>query len=322
MGKVTLELTESEMRNLAEICHLYLAYESCRTSAIFAELCKKIDARNTLIRSRMTSRNISKAIPGWGKRMTYFNFEHRNTVSANGTLRAVIGSPLNWNTALLRKHKVLPGANLPELRIARIKGTPELGFDQGVWKKLPWHEMKGLQLQTLRDTAKFKAAYDDKALYIAFRSPVTPGRKFIDFKHDGPVWGQDSVEFFADPAAAGRSYFHFIAGPGTPSMYEEAQGFITDVLHPRYNLPDSTWNGRWSKKAKISGNAMEIMMTIPFSTLQSKVPAKGTIWRGNFTRGRFFEEGFEAQPELSSWAPNFENMSFQNPQAFGKLIFE
>jgi hypothetical protein len=151
---------------------------------------------------------------------------------------------------------------------------------------------------------------------------VTPGRKFIDFRHDGPVWGQDSVEIFVDPDAAGQRYFHFIAGPGTPSMYEAAKGLITDVLHPRYNLPDSSWDGKWHKEARITGGVMEILMKIPFATLGTAVPSKGTVWRGNLTRSRFFEEGFEAQPELSSWAPNFENMSFENPQAFGKLVFE
>lgn len=323
--KARLQLVRYEfdyLSNLAGIFHLYAAYESCRTQAVFDELCKKIDARNALIDSRMTPRGAGRTIPGWGKRMSFFDFENRAVVTANGTLRATVGAPLNWDTALLRKYKVLPGAKLPELHIARIKEKPALGFEQGVWRDLAPHEMGGLQLQTLRDTARFKAAYDDEALYILFSAPVTPGRKFIDFRHDGPVWGQDSAEIFVDPDAAGRRYFHFIAGPGTPSMYEAAQGLITDVLHPRYNLPDGSWNGKWSKEARITDGVMEILMKIPFATLGTAVPSKGTVWRGNLTRSRFFEEGFEAQPELSSWAPNFENMSFENPQAFGKLVFE
>ena len=211
------------------------------------------------------------------------------------------------------------------MRIPRASGkVSATDFSKGAWAKAKWNHLGGIQLGAVTDKTRFKAVYDSKNIYFAFESDLDQKRTFNVCGQDGPCFGQDCMELLIDPTGTKNVYYHFIANPVPNSRYDEAFGLITDVLDPRYNKPDKAWNGKWDYTTTRKNGKWYLCVTVPYSTLNTKVAEPGTIWTGNFGREAFFYS--PAHPkgriELSLWSPNLETMSFHDRETFGDLIFE
>ena len=194
----------------------------------------------------------------------------------------------------------------------------EFNFDSGAWSPAPWNELNGIQLGTIREKSRFKVLHDGEAVYFAVESELPESIRFTACGQDGPCWGQDCLELILDPFGSREKYYHFIFNPLPDSRYDAAAGFISDVLHPGYGKEDASWNGKWEYANFRQGNRWSALVRIPFTTLDVKAPAKGSLWTLNVAR----ESYRTRQPELSSWSPNLETMSFSDMESFGEAVFE
>ena len=128
-----------------------------------------------------------------------------------------------------------------------------------------------------------------------------------------------------DPAGDRLRYYHFIYNPVANSFYDSAVGFIEDVLDPRYNKADVSWNGNWTYKNVRRNNKWYSLMTIPFADLKVK-PASGMTWTMNVGREIHIPTGkgrsSKSERELALWAPSLESLSFHDKDSFGEVVFE
>ena len=330
--KARLELVRIEfdyVRNLAETLHLYNSYRLNPNQMSFNQLADSVDKRNALIKSYTdpkrpsTTRVYSKNWP----LLPIFNSPPIKMLAENGRLSAPIGAPLNWNTKLLKAQKILPGVGKKTLRIPRAEGkVSSVDFNSGAWKKAQWNYMGGIQLGVVKEKTRFKLLYDKKNVYVAFESDLHPDKSFVNYGYDGPCYNQDCLDIVLDPTGSKSVNYHFIANPIPNSRYDEAYGLVTDVLDPMYNKRDKAWNGKWSYDTTRKNGKWYLMVTIPYTTLNTKPAVAGTIWCGNFGREAFEipEKGKRGRghAELSLWSPNLETMTFHDQETFGDLIFE
>ena len=102
-------------------------------------------------------------------------------------------------------------------------------------------------------------------------------------------------------------------------------GFIEDVLDPRYNKADVSWNGSWKYESRRQNNKWYSMITIPFADLKVK-PASGMIWTINVGREIHIPQGKGRSSttlrELALWSPSLETLSFHDKDSFGEAVFE
>ena len=162
--------------------------------------------------------------------------------------------------------------------------------------------------------------YDKKNFYAAFKAELPKQRTYVALGHDGSAPSRDCLEFFVDPAARKEIYYHLLWNPIEKSTYDAARGLITDPLDPKFNTFDRGWSGKWQVKNYRKGNVWYSVLTIPYSTLKTAVPSRGTKWLLNIARTDYFSP--KSEPELSLWSPNLENMTFHEPECFGEAIFK
>ena len=62
------------------------------------------------------------------------------------------------------------------------------------------------------------------------------------------------------------------------------------------------------------------VLTVPYTTLKSAPPKRGSRWLLNIARTDYFSP--KSEPELSLWSPNLENMTFHDPECFGTAVFK
>ena len=326
--KKRLDLVRREFnytRSLAQILSFYSTYRLFPDRHNLDVLLDAVEARNKMIDSIYDAKGRVKLIPGW-KEIPLFGRISKGLMMTNGRLRAPIEAPLTWNVKLLREKKIIPGAVKSRMTIRKAVGKVEFGdFDKGAWSRAPWIKMNGIQLGEVSEQTRFKTLYDADNLYIAFESDLPDNRPHKAFGSDGPCWREDAIEVVLDPAGDRLRYYHFIYNPPANSYYDSAVGFIEDVLDPRYNKADVSWNGSWTYKNVRKNNKWYSLMTIPFADLKVK-PASGMTWTMNVGREIHIptSEGRSSKSirELALWAPSLESLSFHDKDSFGEAVFE
>lgn len=320
--KKRLQLVRMEfdyLKNLATIIHHYHSYRLAPDYAGFEKIAREVEKRNRMIDSYYDAKGKKKSIPGWPEMIIRGNAD-RNMLNANGRLAAPMGAPLNWNIPALRKSRVLPGAMRKKINAVPYKGgNLAVHPEKGVWAKVPYNRLDGIQGGKVKQNTWFKVMYDQKNIYVAFKADLPRNRTYIPQGHDGSATAKDCLEFFVDPAARKEVYYHFLWNPVPKSTYDAARGLITDPLNPKFNTFDRSWNGKWSARSHRAGNVWYSLLTIPYSTLKTTAPRPGSKWLFNVGRTDYFAP--KGSPELSLWSPNLENMTFHDPECFGELIF-
>lgn len=157
--------------------------------------------------------------------------------------------------------------------------------------------------QLARRQPTFFLAFDEKALYLAARLllPVGKRPKATVTEHDGPVWNDDAVEVFLDPAHEHRNYQQFIANAAGMKWESQRQ--------------DGSWDAAWSGAAWVGEEAWEVEMAIPFASLGVAAPEDGAVWG--------FNVAWDCQtpaPFIGTWGPCAAGL--HDPAHFGHLRFE
>jgi len=146
-------------------------------------------------------------------------------------------------------------------------------------------------------------AFDEEALYVAARLPLPAGKKpkATETEHDGPVWNDDAVEVFVDPAHDHTNYRQFIANAAGTKWESQRQ--------------DGSWNAEWTCAARVGEEAWEVEMAIPFAALGVAAPEDGAVWG--------FNVAWDCQtptPFIGTWGPCAAGL--HDPAHFGHLRFE
>lgn len=139
---------------------------------------------------------------------------------------------------------------------------------------------------------------DDYYLYVAFDCQDTDPAGIVmrETERDGPVYRDDCVELFVDPAGRRETYRHFIVN-AAGAVYEE------DTVDP-------SWDGWWQAAVQRHPRGWSAELRIPLVTI-GHPDTFGEEWALNFNRH------YPRTGELSGWAPTFG--AFAVPAHFGVL---
>jgi hypothetical protein len=142
--------------------------------------------------------------------------------------------------------------------------------------------------------------YDSVSLWVAFRCEGQPGADLQAeiAEHDGPVWRDDAVELFCDPAHTHRDYFHLAVN---------CAGTIYDA-----SGSDTKWESKAEVKTATDDRGWTLVARLPFSAMQSGAPRPGDVWALNLCRNR-------TSQARSAWSP--VRKTFLVPESFGHIVF-
>lgn len=153
--------------------------------------------------------------------------------------------------------------------------------------------------------------YDDNNLYIRFKcydkAPHNIVKKYKT--HDDPVYLDDDLEIFIDPANGSNNYYQFLLNPiGTKA---EAKG-ITDYLSKEYEVSrlDWKWDANWTSDIEIKKDSWEGVISIPMNAIGLSIPTEGKINICRSYRGR--EEASSLFVRRIDW---------HNPKEWGNIVF-
>lgn len=129
---------------------------------------------------------------------------------------------------------------------------------------------------------------------------------------DGPLYEEEVVEVFFDPAGDLDAYFEIEVNP---------LGAVCDLVLRRNRggyLKDVTWNcDRLRTEVRTMRNAWTAELSVPFPSITPEPPRPGSRWRANFFR---IDRPLGQERELSAWAPT-GRPTFHVPERFGIVEF-
>ena len=318
--KKRLELVRLEFdyaKNLGAISTLYSAYKLRPTKEMLAPLAKELEKRNVMLDRIFGGNDRPMKLEGWPELVPFGWACTRNLMKTNGRLMGKIGAPLTWPPKMLKD--ALPGVNMKRTEAVRTGAVPTfLDFEVGTG----WNDLGGLSMEEIPFKARFKAMYDDLALYVLVEGDLADNAAVKTFPRDGRVWNDDCVDMSIAPGNTKDIWYHFIYGPDASSRYDDATGLIKDPLDPSYGKADALWNGKgWKTEGRREAGKWRSIATIPYSDLGVMAPKAGDTWFLNV--GRIAKTGKARQVEtLMLWSPNLESRTMVAPNAMGKLIFK
>ena len=303
---------------MGEISTLYSAYKLRPSEAFLAPLLKAVEDRNDYLDRLYCGGKRPRNIEGWPELKVFGTYSDvtRSVMNVNGVMSAVIGAPLTWSTKKMAG--VLPGATVKKTEASRTDAPPTFA-DFAVGSG--WNELGGITMEKVPMKARFRALYDERALYLLVESDLADGVELKGFMHDGPIWNDDCVDILVAPGATRDVYYHFIYGESPVSRYDAATGLIKDPLDPMYGKADVTWSGRgWKTESRREGGKWRTIATFPYSDFGVAAPKPGDSWFINV--GRIAKTGEGRKEEtLMLWSPNAESRSMVAPNAMGKIVF-
>ncbi|MCX6377728.1 MAG: DUF6067 family protein, partial [Armatimonadetes bacterium] len=177
-------------------------------------------------------------------------------------------------------------------------------LDDACWRSGPQiaRFMRLDEYKPAREQTSVYLAYDDQALYVAFKctEPEMP-KLSATLKTD--IWHDDSVEVFIDPTRDRRHYMHFVAS-AAGVKYQEIGENIRENLNQR-------WEAQWDAAVSLGANEWSAEIRIPWA-IMGVTPQNGIAIRANFGRN---ELGLK---EVSTW--NVMLGGFHQPLMFGNVI--
>ena len=316
-----LELVRLEFdyaKGMGAIATLHAAYKLRPSKESLAPLLDEIERRNAYIERLFGGKNTPKRIEGWPELTVFGHGCSRGVMAVNGRMSATIGAPLTWPVADIRASGVLPGVTSKRTDAERVAAPPT--FDAFAAAD-GWNALGGITMEKTSMSARFKALYDEKALYLLVESDLAEGIAVTRFPQDGPVWTDDCIDILLAPGATRDVHYHFVCGEDPVSRYDDATGLIKDPLDPLYGKPDRTWNGSgWKTASRREGGTWRAIVTFPYSDFGVDAPKRGDSWFVNV--GRIAKTGADRKGEtLMLWSPNVESRSMVAPNAMGKVTF-
>ncbi len=323
--KKRLELVRTEFnyaKNLGQIATLYAGFLTSPTKGTLAPLLDKIDERNALLDDICSEKDgRARVMDGWPE-IKLFRGIPRPFLHSNGRLLATLGSPIGWDTKVLRESGVLPGAYIKTYKVARTAAAPAAGdFEGGEWAAAAWEDLVGMQMEKVKQKARFKALAGADALYVAMESDLADASPVDDFGRDGPVWRTENCDMMVAVGNQIDKRCHFIFAPIDGSFYDARFGFLKDPLDPYFRSDDKRWNGPVEVKNSRGGGKWKLFIKLPYAALDATAPKPGDVWRFNIGRDTNKYQR-PSKPVQLLWNPNLQSRSFTSPYAMGRLEFK
>ena len=308
-AKKRMELVKIQfdyLKNLAEICHLYTAYQLTPNRELLAEIGKRVEERRQMLDKFFTG----KGYPMFWEDVPVFGYYSRKQVETNGVLHGPINAPLNWNFKVLLNKDNLD-TTPPKTDVIKINGAvPVNDFESGVWEKSAWNEIGEISRGALQRKSRFKAVYDDQKLYVGVESELPDTIVVRPMGRDGRAYMRECIELMVESE---KSFSHFVVNPSDEiSCYDEK-------WNPIIGKMESGWNGKWSYRNFRGKNKWRVVFEIPWSDLDSEKPVPGTVWRINIGRMSYIQSNLR---EMLLWAPNYNKLSFSDRNIYGEFIFK
>ncbi len=192
------------------------------------------------------------------------------------------------------------------------------------WNKKNWITITARNSSRTAYDTRAKIMYSEKGIYLLYSCADTKLTASLeaDFVN---LWDEDVVEVFLQPDTAIADYFEYELSPlnyELPIMIYNRGGRLNSWMPFGYEGNRKTKHatkiidGEKKSESMVKGWMAEFF--IPFTLLEPvmrKLPAKGTIWKGNIYR-----IDYDKGQALYSWQMTGE--SFHAPQKFGYFIFE
>lgn len=324
--KKRLELVRAEfeyVKNLGQIATLYAGFRTSPSQGTLAPLLDKIDARNSILDSICTGADgRTRSIEGWPEIHLFGKALTRPILFTNGRLLATLGSPVGWDTKILRESGVLPGAYVKSYSVARTVAEPSSSdFEGGEWAAAAWADLSGMQMEKVAQKARFKALAGADALYVAMESDLADDVPLDLFGRDGPIWRTENCDILIAAGNQVDKRCHFIFSPFDGAFYDARFGFLKDPLDPYFRKDDQRWNSSAAAKNMRKGGKWRLFIKLPYANLDAKAPEPGEVWRFNIGRDTNKQQR-PKKPVQLLWNPNLQSRTFTSPYAMGNLVFK
>lgn len=203
---------------------------------------------------------------------------------------------------------MLPTIRCPRTTFAEITADPR----GKVWRGLSAHHLRhAVSAAVPAQATAVKVAWDARELRVLFE--ITDSHVWAtQTQRDGPLWAEEVVEVFLDPAGDLESYFEIEVNP---------LNTVLDLVVRKNRSgikKDFAWDCdglRTAVSRQRDGWCAEL--AIPFRSVAAELPAAGARWRVNFCR---IDRPPGVERELTAWSPP-GRLNFHTPERFGFLEF-
>jgi len=320
--RLALVRTEFEyLRHFAQVVHLYQAYQVVPDATLRDRLLDAVDARNAFITTLFDKRGSGATAGNWSHVLFPFNGHNADhlRLAYDGYQEPYADTCFNWDTQAMRTAPA-PG----EKRLSVSRAQAPIDLDAAAWRSAKAHELTIVPpLHTLPRMTTLRLLYDASNLYIRTESELEPEgpTEFPQWNRDRLLTRQEALDLYFQPQATQEVFYRMAVGANGASKYDAVNGFITDLLDPRYGEDDPTWNGEWQAESRIDGKAhvWKCLITIPFKTLGTEAPTPGIAWRANFARYHLLPRD---RVDRSIWSSTINSTSMDDRNALGVIVFE
>ncbi len=159
--------------------------------------------------------------------------------------------------------------------------------------------------QPARLATSARVLSDDQALYVAIDCPEPAMREVAapERQHDGPVWLEDSVEFFV-AGAARQAYAHLIVT-------------TANVVLDEANQDAQSWNPAVKTAVGRRADGWTVEMALPWTELAKAGVKREPVMAMNFGRSRY--TAGDPQPH-TAWSCTYDG--FHVPSRFGIALLQ
>ena len=198
----------------------------------------------------------------------------------------------------------------------RVAG--ELSADAGA---SPWCDLPGVRFadagtgEVPKQGTEVRATWSDdewRLLFVA--EDADPWATLI--ARDAPLYEEETVEVFFDPAGDLESYFEIEVNP---------LGAVLDLIFRKSRSGykgDRAWDCEGLRTlVRIHAGGWSAELAIPFASVTNSPPHVGSQWRANFCRIDRPSRDGSLPRELTAWSPPLR-ASFHTPERFGVVEFE
>lgn len=205
-----------------------------------------------------------------------------------------------------------PAAVLPRLECPHKNADSARGGGELFWRDIaPVYLKETVAGGQPAQATWFKTAWAGPELRVLFHAADTyPWATHT--ARDAPLYEEEVVEIFLDPAGDLESYFEIEVNP---------LNAVCDLVLRRVRngwRKDFGWHCEGLKTAVTkSADAWTTEIVIPFASLGPGLPIAGKAWRANFYR---IDRPKNTPWELSAWSPTGREL-FHVPEQFGFLEF-
>jgi len=209
---------------------------------------------------------------------------------------------------------------IPVLRCAHrahhAQGELSADAKAPLWRELPGaHFADALTGAAPKQRTEVRATWSDEEWRLLFVAEDSDPWATMT-QRDAPLYEEETVEVFFDPAGDLESYFEIEVNP---------IGTVLDIAFRKSRSGykgDRAWDCEGLRTlVRTHPQGWSAELAIPFASVTNSPPRAGSQWRANFCRIDRPSRHGSLPRELTAWSPPLRE-SFHTPERFGVIEFE